>query len=165
MTEALSHCFTNPLHGEQRMGTVGLPSGIEADIVDGKLLIRGPTVFQSDWYDTGDLATRDELGYYVIQGRSRDQINVKGYKLNPVSIEKQLQNLIPDLGECVIYGQDRVHCLYTGSADKNKLFQNLIAIHTSCKPVLLEQVEKIPIGDSGKLSRSWLAKNYKSIKL
>ena len=40
MTEALSHCFTNPLNGEQRIGTIGLPDGIEADVVEGQLYIR-----------------------------------------------------------------------------------------------------------------------------
>jgi acyl-coenzyme A synthetase/AMP-(fatty) acid ligase len=80
MTEALSHCFTNPLQGQQRAGTVGLPDGVEADVVDGQLYIRGATVYVPGWYDTGDLADQDDAGYFRILGRSRDQINVVCYK-------------------------------------------------------------------------------------
>jgi len=161
MTEALSHCFTNPLHGEQRIGTVGRPTGIEAKIVSGELFIRGFSVFTLGWYSTGDYAEQDEQGYYRILGRVRDQINVRGYKLNPTSIEKQLLAQLPELESCVVYGQNQVHCLYTGSVDKNKVYRHLVGIHKLCRPALLEQVEKIPIGDSGKLSRTWLMQNYK----
>jgi long-subunit acyl-CoA synthetase (AMP-forming) len=64
MTEAMSHCFTNPLEGPQRMGTVGLPDGIEAKIDENNHLhIKGFNVAYDDWYDTGDLAEIDEMGY------------------------------------------------------------------------------------------------------
>ena len=161
MTEALSHCFTNPLHGEQRMGTVGLPSGIDADIVDGKLLIKGPTVFQSDWYDTGDLATRDELGYYTIQGRSRDQINVKGIKINPVSVENQLKGALPELDDCVIFGTDRVKCFYTGTCDEKTVSKFLSSLGWYCRPIMTQQMQSSPVGPSGKISRSWLDQQFK----
>ena len=160
MTEALSHCFTNPLHDEQRIGTIGLPSGVEARIVDEELFIRGFTVCNSEWYGTGDHADQDEKGYYRILGRVRDQINVKGYKLNPVSIEHQLLKKLPGLESCVIFGRDHVMCIYTGHVPKNQVFEALISIHTACRPWLLEQAECIPVSDSGKISRTWLLKNY-----
>lgn len=156
MTEALSHCFTNPLHGEQRMGTVGLPDGIDATIQDGHLFIRGPAVFEQGWYDTGDLAQQDSAGYYKILGRSRDQINVKGYKINPHSIEQQLKSLVDGLGDCVIFGDTAVKVLYTGSARKDTIITCLKSIHPACKPILLQHCEHIPVGPSGKLSRGWL---------
>jgi glucose-1-phosphate thymidylyltransferase len=52
MTESGSHCFTNPLHGEQRIGTVGLPDGVEAKIVDNHLYIKGDTVIVEGWFKT-----------------------------------------------------------------------------------------------------------------
>jgi acyl-coenzyme A synthetase/AMP-(fatty) acid ligase len=161
MTEALSHCFTNPLHGEQRMGTVGLPDGIEARTQDGHLLIRGPTVFESGWYDTGDLAEQDSAGYYKILGRSTEQINVKGYKINPLSIEQQLKILVDNLGDCVIFGNNAVKVLYTGSAQKETIIKNLKLIHPACKPVFIQYCEQIPVGPSGKISRSWLNCTFK----
>lgn len=160
MTEALSQCFTNPLHGEQRIGTVGLANGIEADIVDGQLYIKGPTLFCEGWYDTGDLADVDECGYYRILGRSRDQINVRGTKLNPVSLENQLKSAISNIGECVIFGDTSVKCLYTGNCDPAEIKQFLTRLGTHCNPRLLEKIETIPLSPSGKISRSWLEKNF-----
>ena len=161
MTEALSHCFTNPLHGPQRMGTIGLPSGVEACIQDGRLLIQGPTVDCSGWMDTSDLAEQDSAGYYKILGRSRDQINIRGYKINPVSIEQQLKELVPDLGDCVIFGDSKVGCIFTGDVGKTLVQKSLKKIHPACNPRYIEQHSCIPIGPSGKISRSWLTTQYK----
>lgn len=160
MTEAMSHCFTNPLDGPQRMGTVGLPDGIEAKIEEGHLLIKGFNVCYPDWYDTGDLAEQDELGYYRILGRSRDQINVKGSKLNPTSIERQLLEAIPNLEQVVIFGQDRVKCLYRGSCDSESIRQFLLSLGKHCKPTVLEQVDTIPLTIGGKISRALLDSLY-----
>jgi acyl-coenzyme A synthetase/AMP-(fatty) acid ligase len=159
-TEALSHCFTNPLYGEQRMGTIGLPDGIEADIVEGQLYIKGFCVFTPGWYNTGDLADRDEYGYYRILGRYRDQINIRGIKVNPASLETQLQATILNIGNCVIFGNDRVKCLYTGSCDPADIYNFLTGLGKHCRPIMIERVKDIPISPSGKISRTWLNQKY-----
>ena len=156
MTEALSHCFTNPLYGEQRIGTVGLPDGIEARIEQGELHIKGTSVFTPDWYNTGDLAEQDEKGYYRILGRSRDQISVRGIKINPVSIEQQLLKAVPGVDHCAIFGTDRVKCLYIGDASPNTIAQFLASLGTHCRPTLLSSVDTIPLSPAGKISRSYL---------
>jgi oxalate---CoA ligase len=156
MTEALSHCFTNPLNGEQHIGTIGLPDGIEAKIVDSKLFIKGPTVCTDDWYDTGDLAEQDSAGYYRIVGRSKDQLNIRGIKLNPASIEQQLLNAVPELNECVIFGKDRVKCLYVGNCEPKTITKFLTKLGSHCRPVLVKSVESIPVAPSGKISRNFL---------
>lgn len=160
MTEAMSHCFTNPLDGELRIGTVGLPSGVDARIEDGRLFIRGSNVCYDGWFDTGDLAEQDEAGYYKILGRSRDQINVKGSKLNPQSLEKQLLEAVPGLQECVIFGTDRVKCVYIGSCTANDITTFLISLGSHCRPVAVESVDAIPLSPSGKISRSLLDSMY-----
>ena len=160
MTEALSHCFTNPLYGEQRMGTVGLPDGIDADIVDGQLYIQGPTLSTKGWYNTGDLAVQDSAGYYCILGRHRDQINVKGIKLNPLSLEQQLKTAITQLTDCVIFGNSAVKCLYVGDVDPNKIRRFLITLGPQCRPILVESIDTIPVSPSGKISRTWLNDHY-----
>jgi oxalate---CoA ligase len=161
MTEALSHCFTNPLHGEQRIGTVGLPDGIEANIVDGHLHIKGPTLFTNDWFDTGDLAQQDSAGYYRILGRSCDRIDVRGIKIDPMSLETQLVESVPGVKECVVFGKDRVNCVYVGDCKPDAVSDFLVGLGSYCRPALVRSVDSIPVSGSGKISRKYLSSYYK----
>ena len=160
MTEALSHCFTNPLNGVQKVGTVGQPDGVEARIEDGHLLIRGYTVCAEDWYDTGDLANVDADGYYRILGRSREQINVRGIKVNPLSLEKQLTTAIDNIGQCVVFGEEHVRVIYTGSCDTKTITEFLTSLGSYCRPDFVKQVDTIPLSPANKISRAWLLKHY-----
>lgn len=156
MTESCSHCLTNPLDGEQRIGTVGLPDGVEARIEQNKLLIRGPSVANSDWLDTGDLAEQDEAGYFRILGRSVDRINVRGYKLDPLSLENKLYSALPDLKELAVFGSDSVKCIYNGPYNKKEIKDVLISMGQYCYPAVLEEVDTVPKNASGKVSRTML---------
>ena len=156
MTEAYSHCFTNPLHGEQRMGTIGLPDGIEAKIKDGHLMIQGTSVVTDDWFDTGDLAEQDSAGYYRILGRTVDQLNIKGKKFNPISLESQILQKFPGIKECVIFGDHELNCLYVGECEVQHLVKFLSVIDKSLRPQLLKKIDTIPCQHAGKISRSYL---------
>jgi len=160
MTEALSHCFTNPLHGEQRMGTIGLPDGIQAKIVDGHLHIQGPTLFTDQWIDTGDLAEQDSAGYYRILGRGQDQINIRGIKINPVSLENQLLESVLGIDHCVIFGQQRINCVYVGTCRPEEIKVFLTSLGSWCRPSMIRSVDSIPLNDSGKISRNYLNQYY-----
>ena len=157
MTESCSHCFTNPLHGEQRVGTVGLPSGIEFRIDNQQhLWIRGPATYYPDWFDTGDLAAQDHRGYVRILGRSIDRINVKGYKIDPLSIENQIYENFPNIIEVAVFGNTKLKCVYVGDTDTVKLKDWLQKLGTHCRPAVLKQIDTIPKNLSGKISRSLL---------
>lgn len=160
MTESCSHCFTNPLRGEQRMGTIGFPSGIEAKIEGEHLFIRGPAVHSPGWVDTGDLATVDNDGYYKILGRKQDRINIRGYKLDPLSLEQQLSKAFPDLVECAIFGKDTVKCVYTGDIQESSIFEFLKSLGQHCRPSIVAQLQEIPKNASGKISRTMLDSIY-----
>jgi acyl-coenzyme A synthetase/AMP-(fatty) acid ligase len=160
MTEAYSHCFTNPLYGEQRMGTVGLPDGIEAKIDDGHLLIQGPGVVKTGWFDTGDLAEQDSAGYYRILGRSVDQLNIKGKKFNPISLESQILKQFPTLTECVVFGDHELNCLYVGECNPKDIQQFLLGLDKQLRPSLLNNIDAIPLVYPGKISRSHLKKLF-----
>jgi long-chain acyl-CoA synthetase len=70
----------------------------------GELLIKGPQVmkgywknqkataetFVGDWLRTGDLARMDNMGYFYIEGRTKDIIKYKGYKVMPKEVEAKL---------------------------------------------------------------------------
>jgi acetyl-CoA synthetase len=46
--------------------------------------------FRDGWYYTGDVALRDEDGYYWFKGRSDDVINTAGHLISPFEIESTL---------------------------------------------------------------------------
>lgn len=160
MTESCSHCFTNPLRGEQRIGTIGMPSGVEARIENGHLFIQGPAVAYPGWFDTGDLAEQDSAGYYKILGRATDRINVRGFKLDPLSLENQVREQLPDLYELAIFGTDSVKCVYSGPYTDRQIVDVLSALGQYCRPNLVKQLVEIPKNNSGKISRTLLNSIY-----
>ncbi len=160
MTETCSHCFTNPLHGEQRIGTVGLPVGVQARIENNRLLVKGDQLFCSGWFDTGDLAEQDSAGYYRILGRAVDRITVRTYKLDPLSLETRLYQELPDLAECAVFGTDSVKCVYVGPYSNHDIKRVLLSLGQYCWPSLVRQVDSIPKNNSGKISRALLNSMY-----
>ncbi len=55
------------------------------------------------WYDTGDVAWRDEDGYYWFIGRDDDVIKCSGYRIGPFEVESALIEH-PSVVECAITG-------------------------------------------------------------
>lgn len=129
MTE-IGMALANPLHGERRPGSVGVPlPGVEirlkaesgaivlAEDEPGEIQVRGPGVFRAywhrpeataesfdgEWFRTGDMAVI-ERGYYRIMGRlSVDIIKSGGYKLSALEIEAALLEH-PEIAECAVVG-------------------------------------------------------------
>lgn len=123
--------LSNPLHGERRIGSVGLPlPGVEARVVDptteqpvpdgtvGEVQIRGPHVckgywrqpdktaaaFTADgWLRTGDLGLRGADGYFTLKGRSKDLIISGGFNIYPPEVELVLSEY-PAVATCAVIG-------------------------------------------------------------
>lgn len=128
MTETLMN-VSNPLVGERRPGTVGLPLPLVdleirgedgtavADGDSGELWVRGPNVcagywrrpdataaaFREGWFRTGDLGTRASDGYVTLQGRRTDLIISGGFNVYPREIEDVLTAL-PGVCEAAVVG-------------------------------------------------------------
>ncbi len=130
MTETGMNC-SNPLHGERRRGSVGLPlSEVEVRIIDadtqvrlpdgeiGELEIRGPNVFKGywqqpdktsasfsadGWFKTGDLGFREKDGYITLCGRSKDLIISGGLNIYPPEVERVLAEH-PSVAACAVIG-------------------------------------------------------------
>jgi len=117
LTEAspVTHC--NPIFGDRRAGTIGLPlPNTDAAIRDretglflpvgeqGELVARGPQVtqgywgrsdetaktLQDGWLLTGDIAVMSADGYFSIVDRAKDMIIVGGLKVFPRQVEDVL---------------------------------------------------------------------------
>lgn len=56
-----------------------------------------------DWYETGDVAWRDEDNYYWFVGRDDDVIKCSGYRIGPFEVESALI-AHPSVVECAITG-------------------------------------------------------------
>jgi long-chain acyl-CoA synthetase len=118
LSEATPVVSANPINGENRIGTIGLPwPDTECRIVDaetgrndmppgeaGELVVRGPQVMRGywnrseetklalrdGWLYTGDIGTMDRDGYMRIVDRKKDMIIVGGFNVYPREVEEVL---------------------------------------------------------------------------
>jgi len=60
-------------------------------------------VWHDGYYHTGDVAYRDEDGYYWFVGRTDDVIKSSGYRIGPFEVESALMTH-PSVIECAITG-------------------------------------------------------------
>lgn len=131
LTEASPVTHLNPLHGQRKPGSIGIPMpGTEAAIVDleggavpvptgkmGELVIRGPQVMigywnrpdetasaiRNGWLYTGDIAYMDEDGFCFIVDRKKDLIISAGYNIYPRDVDEVLYEH-PKVKEAVAVG-------------------------------------------------------------
>lgn len=131
LSEATTSALRNPVKGMNKIGSIGIPTpSTDAKIVDletgkdeipsggtGELIIKGPQVMKGywnkpeetkdtirdGWLYTGDIATKDEDGYFYIVGRKKEMIIAGGYNIYPVEIEDVLYEH-PLVKEACVYG-------------------------------------------------------------
>jgi len=121
---------SNPLAGERRPGTVGLPlPGTSVRVVDdggkpcaageiGHVQVKGDNVLPGYWrmpeknkeeftadgfFRTGDVGTFSADGYLSIVGRSKDLIITGGYNVYPKEVELAIDEL-PAVAESAVVG-------------------------------------------------------------
>ncbi|MBI4637037.1 MAG: AMP-binding protein [Candidatus Rokubacteria bacterium] len=58
-------------------------------------------MFLGEWLKTGDMAVRDDLGYYRFMGRNDDLIKSGGYRIGPAEVEEALLAL-PEVAEAAV---------------------------------------------------------------
>jgi len=124
----VTHC--NPLNGDIRDGSIGLPlPEVESIIRDqktlepapigaeGEIMVKGPNIMQGywnrpdetasiffeGWMHTGDIGKMDEEGYFYVIDRSKDMIKASGFNIYPREVEEVLL-LHPFIAEAAVIG-------------------------------------------------------------
>jgi long-chain acyl-CoA synthetase len=180
--------FNHP-HAERKPGSIGTPiRGVELRLVDdngtdvptgevGEIAIRGENVMKGywqrpedtakaipdGWFRTGDLARRDEDGYYFIVDRKKEMIIRGGYNVYPREIEEALYEhpavaevacvgiKHPDLGEEVAAAV-ALKPGATADVDELRAFAKArVAAYKYPRHVWL--VDALPKGPTGKILR------------
>ncbi len=128
-------------------------------------------IFKDNIYHTGDVAWRDEDGYFWFVGRTDDVIKSSGYRIGPFEVESALMKH-PAVVECAITGvPDEVRgqvikaTIVLAKEYKDKAGDDLIkeiqnhVKHTTAPykyPRVIEFVDELPKTISGKIKRTEL---------
>ena len=120
LSEAPTATHCNPLYGEIRTGSIGLPLpdvdcriiSLEDEVTilkpgeEGELVVKGPQVMKGyhnmptetantlrdGWLYTGDIAKMDEDGYFYIVDRKKELIKPGGYQVWPREVEEVISS-------------------------------------------------------------------------
>ncbi|MGB3632905.1 MAG: long-chain fatty acid--CoA ligase, partial [Rubrobacteraceae bacterium] len=121
-------CF-NRSSEERKVGSIGIPFwGVEIKVIDedgeeapvgerGELVVRGHNVMKgyyknpeateesirNGWFHTGDVATKDEDGYFFIVDRVKDLVVRGGYNVYPREVEEAIYEH-PGVAEVAVIG-------------------------------------------------------------
>jgi amino acid adenylation domain-containing protein len=182
--------FSNPQPpAKNKIGSPGLAWGFEIKLVDrqgaevpqgeaGEIVLRGPALMKGyykdpdgtaavldseGWFHTGDLARRDEDGYFFVVGRSKELIIKGGVNIAPRQIDEVLESHPAVLEAAAVgvpdryFGEDAVAfaVLRPGAAvGENELLafcESRLGHFKS--PSRIRFLKELPKGPSGKVQR------------
>jgi fatty-acyl-CoA synthase len=194
LTEFGPNVFSlNEEHALTKMGSIGFPNFYcEAKIVDekdqelgadlvGELLLKGPMAmskywnnpkateetFVDGWLRTGDLAKKDQEGFYYIVGRKKDMFKSGGENVYPAELEKVIRQY-PGIREAAVIGVPDEKWGEVGKAfislekadhlDENGLRDHCLKNLAKFKvPKYFHVLNELPKGDSGKILKRALS--------
>ncbi len=178
MTETLL-TLSNPLVGERRPGSVGVPlPGVEAALDDadengiGELLVRGAPLCRgywgrddfptNGWFATGDLVSVAGDGYVTVRGRRTELIITGGHNVYPAEVEAVLARH-PGVVEVAVVGEaseewgETVVAYVVGDPDLDSLRDLAAAELAPFKcPRELRRIDALPRNALGKVVRGEL---------
>jgi acyl-CoA synthetase (AMP-forming)/AMP-acid ligase II len=176
-----------------RRGSIGKPIwGVELAVMDeanrelppgavGMLCARGESVMLGYWQDpaatadvlagngwlrTGDLAHRDEEGYFYLHGRANLLVKVQGHRVHPAEIEGVVEAGFPQTCAVAIpvpRGDDMRFILFLAPRDDRPI--DVAKIRETCQrelpayklPLHYEVVDRFPLTSGHKIDRAALA--------
>lgn len=192
LTESTGLVTANPVYGVRKTGSIGISvSGVSVRLVDadghdtpegevGELIFRGPNAtpgywqqpeltaacIKNGWVCTGDMARRDEDGYYFIVGRIDELIISGGYNIYPREIEEVLYRHT-DIIEAAVIGAKDQHlgevpkaciALKSGSSLTPEMVVEFCRVHLAAYkiPKQIEILSELPKNPTGKILKKAL---------
>jgi long-chain acyl-CoA synthetase len=184
-------------HHKHKPGSIGTPiDNVEMRIVDagtdhdvavgelGEIMIRGPNVMlgywnrpdesakvlRDGWFRTGDIGHMDEEGYFFIDDRVKDMVNIGGFKVYPAEVENVIYKH-PAVGEVAVYGVpdavmgEQVMASVVLKSDHSASAETILAI---CRdhladykiPCAVAFVDSIPKNPTGKVLKRVLRQQH-----
>ncbi|GGN85418.1 amino acid adenylation protein [Actinoplanes lobatus] len=112
-------------------------------------------------YRTGDIAVRDDDGLLHYRGRADRQVKIRGHRIEPAEVERQIEACLP-VRRCVVIARRDDHgtvqdlaafCIPTTPGDPlpgaaGILADRLVAYH---RPAVIHSVDSLPLTANGKL--------------
>ena len=176
-----------------------VPYGVDMKIIDdegtelphdgetfGRLLVKGPwtiaryykmdnSALQDGWFDTGDIATIDSLGYMQITDRSKDVIKSGGEWISSVDVENTAMGM-PGVEIAACIGAkhpkwDERPILLVKPADGSAVSEESITAHLSKSlakwqlPEAIIFVDNIPLTATGKIDKKPIRVEYENYLL
>lgn len=162
---------------------------IEQEDVIGELYVRGPFVaygyfnneektsaafvqnpLQKNYpefvYKTGDLAKINKYGEYEYAGRKDFQIKHMGYRIELGEIETAASSVERVNSSVCVYDQneDLIVMIYDGKIKEEDLLNEIkVKVPKYMVPNIIVKVRQMPYNQNGKIDRSYLKNNYKSL--
>jgi malonyl-CoA/methylmalonyl-CoA synthetase len=174
---------TNPLDGERRAGTVGMPFpgvSLRLDPDTSEIQVQGPNVFAGyldrpdanadaftadGWFRTGDIGAIDDDGYLAIVGRAKELIISGGYNVYPREVEDVLRDH-PSVRDAAVVGvpSEEWGEVVTAFVEADDSFdaESILAFAAEQlapykKPRSVHRVDALPRNGMGKVQREQLS--------
>lgn len=184
-TEATARIsFVPPTVLKEKITSIGLPilnGNLSIDNKTNELIYEGPNIFGgyaknlqdlSNWDEvkklhTGDLASKDEDGFYFIVGRMKRFVKITGYRLNLDEIESIFKNKLEGINLASIGVNDENIIIITDTEVNLQYLKKEVAdelkIHSSI--IKHDTIKKFPLTSNGKINYKELQNIYESKKL
>lgn len=136
-------------------------------------------IIKNSFIDTGDIGFQDEDGYFYLDAREKEMINVGGIKVSPIEIEKLLVKH-PSVKECACIGIPdpdgimgevvKAYLLHNKKIPEKPHVRELSAflngkIEPYKIPAKIEWIESIPKTTSGKIQRILLKQSIQGANI
>lgn len=186
LTEASRAFFMEFHENADKLNSIGKPVSqhVEAMIFgqDHEICVKGNMVLKSyldekdnkgafvdGYFRTGDYGMRDQKGYYYLQGRLKEIINIGGKKVNPTTIEDAIIKAgatdcavvpIPDPNS--VLGEVPMAFIVTKGRILDEIKEETSKhLEPYQVPMRWKEVDNIPRTSSGKIQRLSLKQKYK----